>query len=174
MEYSRALDLSVLGRPSTQRGGQRRPSQFSIGRQPPLLHQTATQPQENIPSYSANQEWIHHFDPRQSSLTFPQYAEQPPSKQSHQINPAQSNLSQSRYRAIFGHVPLPPPQPRSQPSLQNPYHTPLPSGTELLGFPDPPAGVIQPGQKPRQGPRKRERCFNCRNSRKKVCAPYVI
>jgi hypothetical protein len=58
MKHSRTLDLSVLGRPSTQRGGQRRPSQFSIGRQPPLLHQTATQPQENIP------EWIHRLDPR--------------------------------------------------------------------------------------------------------------
>jgi hypothetical protein len=172
MEYSRALDLSVLGRPSTQRGGQRRPSRFSIGRQPPLLHQTATQP-----SYSANQvtrgEWTHRFYPRQSSLTLPQYAGQPPSKQPHQINPAQLNLSQSRYRAIqfLGHVPLALLQPQSQPSLQNPYRTPLPSGTELLGSP---GLIIQPVRTPRRRLRNVEKCFNCRRSKKRVCVPYVI
>jgi hypothetical protein len=55
--------------------------------------------------------------------------------------------------------------------------TALPSRTELLGSPDPPAGAIQRGQKRRlrqTGPRKKERCFYCRKAKKKVCARYVM
>ena len=116
-----------------------------IGRQEAMLQQASNQAQDNMSSYSANQnrdrDWISRYDPRQplgtgepvsrpQSQALSQYAVQPSSTQSHQINPPQSTLTQSHHRTFLGqalqhpgHVPSPPPPTQAQGSMQTLYRT---------------------------------------------------